>query len=57
MPAGSRPGERRGGRKKGTKNMRTVAKEAEASAVHEKAYELGPLHSCLLPTFANKSEK
>src|SRR6516162_1709516 len=41
MPAGSRPGERRGGRKKGTKNMRTVAKEAEASAVHEKAYELG----------------
>jgi hypothetical protein len=41
MPAGSRPGERRGGRKKGTKNVRTVAREAEASAVHEKAYELG----------------
>ena len=42
MPRGSRPGERRGGRQKGTRNIKTLESEQASEAAAKKLHEIIP---------------
>lgn len=55
MPRGSRPGERRGGRQRGTLNKKTILRNAAVSAgalnpnIAPREFLLGQMRNCNLP--------
>lgn len=57
MPAGSLPGERRGGRQKGTKNKSTLAISEEGKNISALAREHGPRAMLVLSELLNSEEE